>query len=76
MSYAFLLGVLQEVHILHDYEIDFYGNDAAIVVLGFIRPEMKFSSLGQFRLLIFCCSKACRVQISVLLKFESVINWF
>lgn len=34
-----------EVHILHDYEGDFYGKDAAIVVLGFIRPEMKFSSL-------------------------------
>jgi len=41
-----LLDVLQEVHVLQDYEIDFYGKDAAIVVLGFVRPEMKFSSLG------------------------------
>jgi FAD synthase len=44
---------LQEVHILHEYETDFYGKDAAIVVLGFIRPEMKFSSLGWY---LSCCA--------------------
>jgi len=38
-------SITVEVHILHDYEFDFYGKDAAIVVLGFIRPEMKFGSL-------------------------------
>lgn len=46
MSETALLGLLQEVHILHDYKIDFYGQDVGIAVLGFIRPEMKFSSLG------------------------------
>jgi riboflavin kinase len=40
-------AVTLEVHILHDYEsADFYGEEAAIVVLGFIRLEMKFKSLG------------------------------
>uniref|UniRef100_A0A7I4AMB9 riboflavin kinase n=1 Tax=Physcomitrium patens TaxID=3218 RepID=A0A7I4AMB9_PHYPA len=38
-------AVTIEVHILHDYKIDFYGQDVGIAVLGFIRPEMKFSSL-------------------------------
>jgi FAD synthase len=39
-------AVTLEVHILHDYESsNFYGEEAAIVVLGFIRLEMKFKSL-------------------------------
>jgi riboflavin kinase len=41
-------AVTLEVHILHDYEsADFYGEEAAIVVLGFIRLEMKFNSLDE-----------------------------
>ncbi|CAM6034750.1 unnamed protein product [Sphagnum compactum] len=41
-------AVTLEVHILHDYEsVDFYGEEAAIVVLGFIRLEMKFKSLDE-----------------------------
>ncbi|KAG0579302.1 hypothetical protein KC19_4G089300 [Ceratodon purpureus] len=38
-------AITVEVHILHEYETDFYDQVAAIVVLGFIRPEMKFGSL-------------------------------
>lgn len=41
--------MIQEVHIMHKYEdVDFYGEEAAIVVLGFIRPELKFKSLGKY----------------------------
>lgn len=36
------------MHILHQYETDFYSKDAAIAVLGFIRPEIKFGSLGWY----------------------------
>ena len=36
----------QEVHILHDYGEDFYGEYMSAVVLGFIRPEYDYNSLG------------------------------
>ncbi|WFC97438.1 riboflavin kinase [Malassezia yamatoensis] len=35
-----------EVHILHDYPDDFYGQDMRVVVLGYIRPEKQYDSLG------------------------------
>merc|ERR1711939_29218 len=34
-----------EVHILHDYGEDFYGEYMSAVVLGFIRPEYDYNSL-------------------------------
>ncbi|KAJ1978664.1 riboflavin kinase [Dimargaris verticillata] len=34
-----------EVHILHDYPHDFYGDELRVVVLGYIRPERDYSSL-------------------------------
>lgn len=34
-----------EAHILHTYANDFYGKELRVVVLGFIRPEMKMTSL-------------------------------
>jgi hypothetical protein len=42
-----LLFCLQEVHVLNKYEDDFYGDEMRIVVLGCIRPEQKFSSVGE-----------------------------
>lgn len=36
----------QEVHILHDFGHDFYGELLKVVVLGFIRPEYNYTSLG------------------------------
>lgn len=36
-----------EVHILHDYGIDFHGKELRIAILGFIREEMQFSSLDE-----------------------------
>ncbi|KAH7431435.1 hypothetical protein KP509_08G047700 [Ceratopteris richardii] len=35
-----------EVHILHDFETDFYGKELRIAILGFIREEMQFASAG------------------------------
>ncbi|CAI7788961.1 unnamed protein product [Closterium sp. NIES-54] len=37
--------VTVEVHILSSFEDDFYGEELQVVVLGYIRPERKFSSL-------------------------------
>lgn len=36
-----------EVHILGDYAEDFYGEQLKMTVLGFIRPEIKFSGLEE-----------------------------
>ncbi|KAF7331814.1 Flavokinase domain-containing protein [Mycena kentingensis (nom. inval.)] len=33
-----------EVHIMHDFIADFYGNDMKVVVLGYIRPELDYVS--------------------------------
>lgn len=34
-----------ETHIIHKFEDDFYGKILKIVILGYIRPEMDFSSI-------------------------------
>lgn len=36
-----------EVHVLHEYPRDFYGLELRAVVLGYIRPELKFTSLDE-----------------------------
>ncbi|KAI5117499.1 hypothetical protein M0805_009668 [Coniferiporia weirii] len=33
-----------EVHIMHDYKNDFYGNEMRVLVLGYIRPELDYTS--------------------------------
>ncbi|KAF8341999.1 uncharacterized protein EI90DRAFT_2904762 [Cantharellus anzutake] len=33
-----------EVHIIHKYPTDFYGHYLAVVVLGYIRPELDYTS--------------------------------
>ena len=35
-----------EVHLMHDYGRDFYGEKLRVLVLGFTRPELKFASIG------------------------------
>ncbi|WFD24454.1 riboflavin kinase [Malassezia equina] len=35
-----------EVHILHHFAQDFYGREMRVCVLGYIRPERKYESLG------------------------------
>lgn len=34
-----------EVHIMHDFEEDFYGSHMNVVILGFIRPEYDYVSV-------------------------------
>ncbi|KAJ1657306.1 riboflavin kinase [Dispira simplex] len=34
-----------EVHICHEFDHDFYGEDLRVVVLGYIRPERDYSSV-------------------------------
>ncbi|GAC98089.1 hypothetical protein PHSY_005678 [Pseudozyma hubeiensis SY62] len=37
-----------EVHILHDFASDFYGLEIRVVVLGYVRPEYNYDSMGKF----------------------------
>eukprot|EP00898_Chlorokybus_atmophyticus_P003218 jgi/Chlat1/3898/Chrsp26S08863 len=40
-------GITVELHIMHKYPSDFYGKELRAVVLGFVRGEQKFSSIGE-----------------------------
>ncbi|KAI0332513.1 riboflavin kinase [Cubamyces sp. BRFM 1775] len=33
-----------EIHIMHDFKADFYGHDMKAVVLGYIRPELDYTT--------------------------------
>lgn len=35
-----------EVHVLKKYDSDFYNENIRVIILGFVRPMTKFSSLG------------------------------
>ena len=39
--------VTVECHILHQYTGDFYGQNLRVVMLGYLRPEAKFSSIDE-----------------------------
>lgn len=52
-----------ELHILHQYESDFYGLPLKAVVLGYIRPEMKFNGLPQLLNRIKADIGIARVQL-------------
>ena len=39
-------GVTVETHALRDYGRDFYGEDMEVVVVGYLRPEMKFDGMA------------------------------
>lgn len=34
-----------EIHILHDFDYDFYGASLNVLMLGFVRPEYDYASL-------------------------------
>lgn len=36
-----------EVHIMHNFHRDFYGDELRVVVLGYIRPELDYTTLGK-----------------------------
>ncbi len=53
----------QETHIMHEYPSDFYGSLLRVCVVGWIRPEKSFDSLG----------KLCYVLLCILYVFISYI---
>lgn len=36
----------QEVHILHEFPSDFYDQNMRVLVMGYIRPEKNYESVG------------------------------
>jgi riboflavin kinase len=42
------LWSLQEVHIMHEYPSDFYDHEMRAIVLGYIRPELDYTSRGMY----------------------------
>ena len=38
---------LQETHVIHTFKEDFYGEILSVVLVGYIRPEASFPSLGK-----------------------------
>lgn len=40
--------LFQETHIIHTFVNDFYGAELSVVILGFIRPEKNYPSLGKY----------------------------
>lgn len=36
-----------EVHVMHKYRDDFYGKKIKVIMLGYLRPELKFSGLKE-----------------------------
>lgn len=48
IQFGSLLNIifLQEVHIMHNYPSDFYDHPLRAIVLGYIRPESSYGSLG------------------------------
>ena len=38
---------------MHEFKSDFYGHDMQAVVLGYIRPELDYTSRGQYIITMF-----------------------
>lgn len=39
---------LQELHLLHEFKDEFYGEEIRALLLGFLRLETRFGSLGEY----------------------------
>jgi hypothetical protein len=49
-EFHLLLGCgwfVQEPHLLHAFDKDFYGSDLRLLVCGYLRPEKNYDSLGE-----------------------------
>jgi hypothetical protein len=40
---------MQEIHIMHPFNADFYGHEMKAIVLGYIRPELDYTSRGSYQ---------------------------
>lgn len=64
--------LFQETHIMHVFKEDFYGSELKVVMLGYIRPEKNFSSLGKFRNFIEFCARMLTSMVKVKALFDGL----
>ncbi|KAJ3372346.1 riboflavin kinase [Kappamyces sp. JEL0680] len=51
-SSSTVFPMVMEVHIIHQFDSDFYGQELRVAVLGWIRPELNYTTLGKAAALI------------------------
>jgi len=58
------------VHIIHEFPEDFYNTSIRVLVLGFIRPEQNYPSLGKLHLRNHADAGLlkCNLQIDALIR--------
>lgn len=65
------LFLLQETHVIHTFKEDFYGEVLSVVMVGYIRPEKSFDSLGETYLSLSLCISLCiSLSLSLFLSQE------
>lgn len=42
---------------MHDFKTDFYGHDMKAIVLGYIRPELDYTTRGRY--IVMCTCSPC-----------------
>ncbi len=47
---------------MHEFEEDFYGSELSVCVCGYIRPEMKYQSLGKSKTTITHTGRTCTLS--------------
>jgi len=78
-SHLCLCFEMQEIHIMHPFKSDFYGHEMRAVVLGYIRPELDYTSRGAHRRWFpittrFSCSLPSILLVPLILFSRSVIS--
>ncbi|KAI9089476.1 hypothetical protein DFS34DRAFT_639351 [Phlyctochytrium arcticum] len=53
-----------EIHIIHDYPKDFYGEELRVIVTGYIRPEKNYDSLDALIEDINCDIKCAKKSLT------------
>ena len=74
LNHMFICTSFQETHILHEFSEDFYGEELQVCVVGYIRPEKKFDSLGQWTIIYSHIDGARYTIFSVLDELISEIK--
>jgi FAD synthase len=49
---------------MHTFDSDFYGHDMKVVVLGYIRPELDYTSRGTY-VLYHSCGRLTEIPFGV-----------
>jgi FAD synthase len=49
-------SLLQEAYILNEFKDDFYDQEMALIICGYIRPSLQFTSFGERGTILAECS--------------------